>query len=74
MMQMNSQIRIAMAAWMVLTLGLVAWGVTAGAATWSIAVLLALFAGPLGVAYALGGGAILPTVGQMLKNRPKDQP
>ena len=73
MMQMNNQIRIAMAAWSVLTLSLVAWGVTAGAATWSIAVLLMLFAGPLGVAYALGGSAILPTVGQMLKNRPKDQ-
>ena len=73
MIQMNSQIRIAMAAWTVLTLGLVAWGVTAGAGTWSIAALLALFAGPLTVAYALGGGAILPTVGQMLKNGPKDQ-
>jgi hypothetical protein len=73
MIQMNNRIQMAMVAWSVLTLGLVAWGVMAGAGTWSIAVLLMLFAGPLGVAYALGGSAILPTVGQMLKNGPKDQ-
>jgi hypothetical protein len=72
MMQMNTRIRIAMAAWTVLTLSLVTWSVTTGAGTWSTALLLVLFAGPLGVAYALGVGPVVPTVGQMLHNRPKD--
>jgi len=34
---------------------------------------LLLFAGPLGVSYALGVGAVQPTVGQMLHNRPQDK-
>jgi hypothetical protein len=72
MMQMNTRTRTAMAAWTVLTLSLVAWSVATGAGTWSTALLLVLFAGPLGVAYALGVGPNALTVGQMLKNRPKD--
>ena len=73
MMLMTPRIRIAMAAWTVLTLSLVAWSVAAGAGTWFTALLLLLFAGPLGAAYALGVGAIQPTVGQMLHNRPQDK-
>jgi hypothetical protein len=73
MMLMTPRTRTAMAAWTVLTLSLVAWSVSTGAGTWLTALLLVLSAGPLGVAYALGVGAVQPTVGQMLKNRPKDQ-
>ncbi len=73
MMPMTLRTRMAMAAWTVLTLSLVAWSVSTGAGTWLTALLLVLFAGPLGVAYALGVGAVQPTVGQMLHNRPKDQ-
>lgn len=73
MMLMTPRTRIAMAAWTVLTLSLVAWSLTTGAGTWLTALLLVLFAGPLGVTYALGVGTIQPTVGQMLHDRPKDR-
>jgi hypothetical protein len=47
--------------------------VSTGAGTWLTTLLLVLFAGPLGVSYALSAGAAQSTVGQMLHNRPKDQ-
>lgn len=72
MMLMTPRTRMAMAAWTVVTLSLVAWSVSTGAGTWLAALLLVLFAGPLGVSYALGVGAAQQTVGQMLKDRPKD--
>jgi hypothetical protein len=74
MMLMTPKIRMAMAAWTVLTLSLVAWSVSTGAGTWFTALLVLLFAGPLGAAYALSLGAVQPTVGQMLHNRPQDKP
>jgi hypothetical protein len=73
MILMTPRTRMAMAAWTVVTLSLVAWSVATGAGRWVTVLLLLLFAGPLGVAYALGVGAIQQTVGQMLHNRPKDQ-
>jgi hypothetical protein len=73
MMLMTPRTRIAMASWAVLTLSLVVWSIATGVGTWLTALLLLLFAGPLGVCYALGVGAIQPTVGQMLHNRPQDK-
>jgi hypothetical protein len=72
-MLMTPRTQIAMATWAVLTLSLVAWSLAIGAGTWLTALLLLLFAGPLGVSYALGVGAVQPTVGQMLHNRPQDK-
>jgi hypothetical protein len=72
MMLMTPRTRVAMVAWTVVTLSLMAWSVSTGGGTWRTALLLVLFAGPLGVAYALGVGAVQQTVGQMLHNRPKD--
>lgn len=71
MMQTN-RIWMAMAAWTTVTLSLVAWSVATGAGTSSTTLLLALCVGPLGAAYALGVGAVQPTVGQMLHDTPKD--
>jgi hypothetical protein len=73
MMLMTPRTLMAMAAWTLVTLSLVAWSVSTGAGTGLTALLLVLFAGPLGVSYALSVSAAQPTVGQMLHNRPKDQ-
>jgi hypothetical protein len=72
MMLMTPRTLMAMAAWTVVTLSLAAWSVATGAGTWITALLLMLFAGPLGVSYALSAGAAQQTVGQLLHHRPKD--
>jgi hypothetical protein len=73
MMLMTPRTLMAVAAWTVVTLSLAAWSVSTGAGTWLTTLLLVLFAGPLGVSYALSAGAAQSTVGQMLHHRPKDQ-
>ena len=71
MMNFN-RLRLAIGVWTILTLGMAVWSVATGARVSSSALLFVLFAAPLCVAYALGLGTKTLTVGEMLKNRPKD--
>lgn len=72
MMNFN-RLRLAIGVWTILTLGMAVWSVATGARVSSSALLFVLFAAPLCVAYVLGLGTKNLTVGEMLKNRPKDQ-